>query len=141
MGNTQTKLQEISGRCRDRQGTIPGQSPENPVTLSGPKLYENGDTFPESFLGSFWGFVCRQPPPANPFSKPPKICQKKKFFLFFTARLCRGSHAKRVYTLGPGKGVHHRGPRPLNQKGRFPRWWCFTGVHAKGVVLCERTCF
>ena len=23
-------------------------------------------------LGSFWGFVCRQPPPANPFSKPPR---------------------------------------------------------------------
>ena len=23
-------------------------------------------------MGSFWGFVCRQPPPANPFSKPPK---------------------------------------------------------------------
>ena len=22
-------------------------------------------------MGSFWGFVCRQPPPASPFSKPP----------------------------------------------------------------------
>ena len=28
------------------------------------------DTLLEKFLGSFWGFVCRQPPPANPFSKP-----------------------------------------------------------------------
>ena len=31
---------------------------------------ERGHTFQENFLGSFWGFVCRQPPPANPFSKP-----------------------------------------------------------------------
>ena len=30
-----------------------------------------GHLFLENFLGPFWGFVCRQPPPANPFSKPP----------------------------------------------------------------------
>ena len=30
---------------------------------------ENGDEFLGNFLGSFEGFVCRQPPPANPFSK------------------------------------------------------------------------
>ena len=34
---------------------------------------EKGDTFLENFLGSFWGFVCRQPPPANPFSSKPLI--------------------------------------------------------------------
>ena len=32
-----------------------------------------GDTFLENFLCSFWGFVCRQPPPANPSSKPLKL--------------------------------------------------------------------
>ena len=31
----------------------------------------------ETFLGSFWGFVCRQPPPANPFSKPLKRGQNE----------------------------------------------------------------
>ena len=31
------------------------------------------DTFLENVFGSFWGFVCRQPPPANPFSKRRKM--------------------------------------------------------------------
>ena len=30
------------------------------------------------FLGSFGGLACRQPPPANPFSKPLKKGQKKE---------------------------------------------------------------
>ena len=29
-----------------------------------------GDKFLASFLDYFWGSICRQPPPANPFSKP-----------------------------------------------------------------------
>ena len=33
-------------------------------------LGEGGHISGEFFLGSFGGFVCRQPPPANPFSKP-----------------------------------------------------------------------
>ena len=33
-------------------------------------LRRRGTHLVEIFLGSFWGFVCRQPPPANPFSKP-----------------------------------------------------------------------
>ena len=38
-----------------------------------------GDTFLENFLGSFWGFVYRQPPPANPFSKPLKILRNNTY--------------------------------------------------------------
>ena len=35
--------------------------------------WEKGDTLLEIFWHSFGGFACRQPPPANPFSKPLKM--------------------------------------------------------------------
>ena len=39
------------------------------------------DAFLENFLGLFFGFVCGQPPPANPFSKPLKWIPPDMFYL------------------------------------------------------------
>ena len=68
-------------------------------------------------MGSFWGFclfVCRQPPPANPFSKPLRIVPTNK-----------------------RTPPHFAGSRPhLSEVSK--RGWRPEGVGARRSLLCQR---
>ena len=56
--------------------------------LQRPWIQASLGTFPENFFGSFWEFVCRQPPPANPFLKPLILCSFALFCGFTFALFC-----------------------------------------------------
>ena len=61
-------------------------------------------------MGSFWRFVCRQPPPANPFSKPPTHATKysgAQWHYFCSFSPCRGVARNTPQALGGTVATFH----------------------------------
>ena len=77
-------MSEVSTRGRRTEG-VGAKKPFEPQrfrplfrTLFPMTPWENGNTFLENLWDSFGGMFVANPPPANPFSKPPTLVKKRK---------------------------------------------------------------
>ena len=90
-----------------------------PFFLQKGPSWENGDTFLENFLGSFWGFVCCQPHPANPCSKP--LTQAVLHGVPFTGAASLLDKERSFGVLQEGSGDLRWPGDSQHESGRFAR--------------------